>query len=117
MTSGTSTHDGRESRKHSGRALDRGSFRHVDDDLKLRLVVERQHLQDDELKDREQHRDDDGAGGAEIESMAVRLRASAPARNGVISRTKRRCNFPSVVRFGFRIVLSRRQRACGTSRA
>ena len=61
--------DGLEIRCHfveyPSRVFDGRAFGHIEDDLELRLVVERQHFHDDEVyggkTQREQDRDDDAA--------------------------------------------------------
>ncbi len=46
--------------------LDARAFRHVHDDLELALVVERQHLENDELGDDEDHGQADHADEAAV---------------------------------------------------
>ena len=77
-----------EAGEHAGGALDRRAFGHVDDDLELRLVVEGQHLQHDQLHDREQHGDDDRAGGRPDRAGGGAAARDRRSRNGVISARK-----------------------------
>ncbi len=60
------------------RAFERSSGRHVDDDLELRLVVERQHLHHDQLERRQCERDRDQRRDAKPKPKSI-----APAR-GVV---------------------------------
>jgi hypothetical protein len=63
---------GAEIAEHGRRAFERRACRHVDDHLELRLVVERQHLEHDELCHRQHYRDHDrGTDGTEqLEAVA-----------------------------------------------
>ena len=62
--------------------LDRRAGRHVDDDLELRLVVERQHLHDDGLHRHQQHRQQDRHRDGAPELPAVGLAALGVQERG-----------------------------------
>jgi hypothetical protein len=84
---------GGEGVEHARRLLDRSAFGQIDDDLQLRLVVERQHLEDHELHGNETHRDRDRQRNAAVELMAVaatRRTGEEPAEEAAKQRLQRR---------------------------
>ena len=74
--------------QHRGGLLHRRAGRHVDDDLELRLVVERQHLQQHQAGGRQRQRDGDQHGDAQAEQAAVAPRR-ARRRAGAGRRARR----------------------------
>ena len=89
-------HDTRERREHSSSALGWCSLRHVDDHLKLRLVVEGQHLQDHELEHAEEHRKHDRRGRTEIQPMA-------PPPRMIATQERRHQPLEPAMQFAFRL--------------